>query len=246
MHTAKLEALGAKHTAEVEQLQQSVKKLKAKLDAKLEAHVLAHRFRDREDELRKRVEALEQELARAVREIREKKANLDTHMASTLRHKAIAKELVNVKELYEVAKTRLADMERSVMQVCVALQRLLFRFFLLSPLIHFPSLRQHSIPADLAARHHTQMLRAKRVYSISRERALQLAARLDAEQLRTRAAALFEEELLFAYRSLRAEYNRDVGRVPGTRRPRRAREEEEKSGGGGDWLDGVSEGEPDV
>ena len=129
MHTAKLEALGAKHTAEVEQLQQSVKKLKAKLDAKLEAHVLAHRFRDREDELRKRVEALEQELARAVREIREKKANLDTHMASTLRHKAIAKELVNVKELYEVAKTRLADMERSVMQVCVALQRLLFRFF---------------------------------------------------------------------------------------------------------------------
>ena len=92
------------------------------------------------------------------------------------------------------------------------------------------------------------MLRAKRVYSISRERALQLATRLDAEQLRTRAAAVFEEELLFAYRSLRAEYNRDVGRAPETRRPRRGGGEEMggSGGGGGDWLDGVSEGEPEL
>ena len=105
---------------------------------------------------------------------------------------------------------------------------------------------QNSVPADLAARHSAQMLRAQRVHRISRERALQLAARLDAEQLRARAAALFEEELLFAYRSLRAEYNRDVGRVPGTRRPRRAGEEADGGGGGGDWLDGLSEGEPGV
>ena len=117
VHTAKLEALTAKHKAEVEQLQQSVKRLTVKLDAKLEAHVLAHRFRDREDELRKRNEALEQELAKAVRELREKRANFDTHMASTLRHKAIAKELASVKEQYEATKTRLAEVERSVMQV---------------------------------------------------------------------------------------------------------------------------------
>ena len=120
MHTAKLEALGAKHKAEVEQLQQTVTQLTARLDAKLEAHAVAQRFREREDELRKRVEALEQELARTVRELREKRANLDTHMASTLRHKAIAKELASVKEQYAAAATKLADMERSVLQVCCA------------------------------------------------------------------------------------------------------------------------------
>lgn len=83
------------------------------------------------------------------------------------------------------------------------------------------------------------MLRAKRVHAISREKATQLAAELDAEQLRVRMGTLFEEDLLFAYRSLRAEYNRDVGRVPVTRRPRR-------EGGEDNWLDGVSEGEPEV
>ena len=84
------------------------------------------------------------------------------------------------------------------------------------------------------------MLRAKRFHAISREKATQLAAELDAEQLRARVGALFEEDLLFAYRSLRAEFNRDVGRVPVTRRPRR------REGGDDDnnWLDGVSEGEP--
>ena len=67
------------------------------------------------------------------------------------------------------------------------------------------------------------------------------AAELDAEQLRARVCALYEEDLLFAYRSLRAEYNRDVGRAPETRRPKRG----DAAGGGGDWLDGVSEGEPE-
>jgi DNA repair exonuclease SbcCD ATPase subunit len=136
VHTAKLEALTAKHKAEVEQLQQSVKRLTVKLDAKLEAHVLAHRFRDREDELRKRNEALEQELGKAVRELREKRANFDTHMASTLRHKAIAKELASVKEQYEAAKTRLAEVERSVMQVCCCMDSLMNMFFGPSIFIH--------------------------------------------------------------------------------------------------------------
>ena len=65
-----------------------------------------------------------------------------------------------------------------------------------------------------------------------------MVAELDAEQLRARVGASFEDDLLFAYRSLRAEYNRDVGRAPATRRPKR--------GGDGEWLDGVSEGEPEV
>ena len=97
---------------------------------------------------------------------------------------------------------------------------------------------------DLAKRHHAQILRAKRMYNLSRERALQLASRIDAEQLRARAAALFEEELLYAYRSLRAEYNRDVGRVPETKRPKRPRAVGVDEYGDGDWMDGVSEGEP--
>jgi hypothetical protein len=111
----------------------------------------------------------------------------------------------------------------------------------------YPLPSQNTVPADLAKRHHTQILRAKRMYNLSRERALQLASRLDAEQLRARAAALFEEELLFAHRSLRAEYNRDVGRSPETRRPKRPRGvgvDEFADSSGGDWLDGVSEGEP--
>jgi hypothetical protein len=82
------------------------------------------------------------------------------------------------------------------------------------------------------------------MYNLSRERALQLASRIDAEQLRARAAALFEEELLYAYRSLRAEYNRDVGRVPETKRPKRPRAVGVDEYGDGDWMDGVSEGEP--
>ena len=100
---------------------------------------------------------------------------------------------------------------------------------------------QDSVVADLAKKHHTQILRAKRAHALSRAQALQLAAELDAEQLRARVCALYEEDLLFAYRSLRAEYNRDVGRAPETRRPKRG----DAAGGGGDWLDGVSEGEPD-
>ena len=216
-HTAKLEALSAKHTIEIEKLQHAVKRLTAKLDAKLEAHVLAQRFRDRETEFKQRIEGLEQQLGKTARELREKRITLDTHMASTLRHKAIAKELAHLKELYEVAKARIAEMETSM--------------------------AQNTVPADLAKRHHAQVLRAKRMYNLSRERALQLASRLDAEQLRARAAALFEEDLLFAYRSLRAEFNRDVGRSPETKRPKRPRGVEEYYGDG-DWLDGVSEGEP--
>ena len=117
-HTAKLEALSAKHTAEIEKLQHTIKRLTAKLDAKLEAHVLAQRFRDRETELKQRNEGLEQELGKTARELREKRITLDTHMASTLRHKAIAKELAHLKELYEVAKARVAEMETSMVQVC--------------------------------------------------------------------------------------------------------------------------------
>ncbi len=100
---------------------------------------------------------------------------------------------------------------------------------------------QDSVVADLAKKHQAQILRARRAHAQSRERAARLAADLDAEQLRARVGAMFEEDLLFAYRSLRAEYNRDVGRSPETKRPKRPRGVDEY--GDGDWLDGVSEGE---
>ena len=88
-----------------------------KFDAKIEAHLLAQRFRDRETELRQRIETLERDLAKSVRELREKKINSDTHMVSTLKHKAIAKEMVVVKAQFEDMKERLEEMEKSVQQV---------------------------------------------------------------------------------------------------------------------------------
>ena len=88
-----------------------------KFDAKIEAHLLAQRFRDRETELRQRIETLERDLAKSVRELREKKVNSDMHMASTLKHKAIAREMVAVKAQFEDMKERLEEMEKSVQQV---------------------------------------------------------------------------------------------------------------------------------
>ena len=93
--------------------------------------------------------------------------------------------------------------------------------------------------ADLAKKHHAQLLRAKRAHTAARDTALRLASNLDAEQLRVRMGAMYEEDLLLAYRTLRAEYNRDTGHAPTVRRPRRRE-------GEGDWLDGVSEGEPEA
>jgi hypothetical protein len=80
------------------------------------------------------------------------------------------------------------------------------------------------------------MQRAKRAHVIARDNAARLVSELNVEQLRVRMGSVYEEDLLFAYRSLRAEYNRDLGRVPTVKRPRRQ--------GDGDWLDGESEGEP--
>ncbi len=97
---------------------------------------------------------------------------------------------------------------------------------------------QDSVVSDLAKKHHAQLLRAKRAHTVARDTASRLAMDLDAEQRRMRMNAMYEEDLLFAYRTLRAEYNRDTGHAPTVRRPR-------KQGGGGDWLDGVSEGEPE-
>lgn len=230
LYTAKIEAIKKNHADEINKLQLAVKQWTVKYDARLEAHVFSHRFRDRENELRQRVEVLELELCKVGNELREKKANFDTHMVSTLKHKAIAKELAAMKENFELAKSRVVELEKSVMQVV---------FFIITfsnqPLTLSP---QDSVVADLSKKHHAQMLRAKRVHAISRERAAQLAVELDTEQLRAHVSTMFEEDLLFAYRSLRAEYNRDVGRVPVTRRPRQS--------GGETWLDGVSEGEPGV
>jgi len=90
--------------------------------------------------------------------------------------------------------------------------------------------------ADLAKKHQAQMQRAKRAHIAARANAERLFSQLSAEQLRIRMSSLYEEDLIFAYRSLRAEYNRDVGRAPAVRRPKRQ--------GDGDWLDGESEGEP--
>ena len=95
---------------------------------------------------------------------------------------------------------------------------------------------QDTVVADLAKKHQTQLLHAKRAHAAARDSAKQLVSELNLEQFRLRMGTLYEEDLVFAYRSLRAEYNRDVGRAPTIRRPRRQ--------GSGDWLDGVSEGEP--
>jgi hypothetical protein len=97
---------------------------------------------------------------------------------------------------------------------------------------------QDSVVSDLAKKHQTQMLHARRAHASVRNSAVQLVSELNSEQLRLRVGSVYEEDLLFAYRSLRSEYNRDVGHAPTVRRPRRQ--------GSGDWLDGVSDGEPDV
>jgi hypothetical protein len=117
LYTARLDTLKKKHADEVAKLQLSVKQWTAKFDARLEASAFSHRFRDRENELLLRLETTERDLAKARSEIREKRANFDTHMVSTLRHKAIAKELVAVKAELGYAKARVAELERSVMQV---------------------------------------------------------------------------------------------------------------------------------
>ena len=80
------------------------------------------------------------------------------------------------------------------------------------------------------------MQRAKRAHISARDNAARLVSELSAEQLRVKMGSDFEEDLLFAYRSLRAEYNRDLGRAPTVKRPKRQAD--------GDWLDGESEGEP--
>ena len=117
LYTAKIEAIKKNHADEINKLQLAVKQWTVKYDARLEAHVFSHRFRDRENELRQRVEVLELELCKVGNELREKKANFDTHMVSTLKHKAIAKELAAMKENFELAKSRVVELEKSVMQV---------------------------------------------------------------------------------------------------------------------------------
>lgn len=121
LYNARLDALQKRHAEEIAKLQKSVRQWTAKFDARLEASAIAHRFREREDELRVRIEALEQELGRARVELREKRATFDTHMASTLRHKAIAKELAATKEQLGAARARVAELEKSAMQVCAGL-----------------------------------------------------------------------------------------------------------------------------
>jgi hypothetical protein len=117
LYTAKTDSLKKKHADEVAKLHLSVKQWTAKFDARLEASTIAHRFRDCRNELSQRIETMDRELTRARSEISEKRANFDTHMVSTLRHKAIAKELVAVKAQLELASARVAELEKSVMQV---------------------------------------------------------------------------------------------------------------------------------
>ena len=117
IHAVKIDLMKKKHTEEIGKLQHAVKQWTVKYDARLEAHAFSHRFRDRENELRQRVEVLEQELCKVKVELREKRANFDTHMVSTLKHKAIAREIVVMKEQFELAKSRIAELEKSVMQV---------------------------------------------------------------------------------------------------------------------------------
>ena len=117
IYTAKIETLKKTHTEEVAKLQKSVKQWTAKFDARLEANTLSHRFCDREKELRQRIEFLDLELRRARTEIKEKRANFDTHMVSTLKHKGLAKELLAIKPQFALAIARVAELEKSVMQV---------------------------------------------------------------------------------------------------------------------------------
>ena len=90
--------------------------------------------------------------------------------------------------------------------------------------------------ADLAQKHKAQLLRAKRAHYMARANSTRLVSELNAEQLRVQLGVMYEEDLLLAYRTLRAEYNRDTGRAPSVRRPVKQDE--------GDWFDGESEGEP--
>jgi ribosomal protein L44E len=115
--TSKIEALKKTHADEVAKLQQSVKQWTAKFDGRLEAKTYSHRFRERENELRLCIETLERDLTKARTELREKRACFDTHMVATLKHKAVAKELAAVKELFAQAAARVAELEKSVMQV---------------------------------------------------------------------------------------------------------------------------------
>lgn len=121
LHNVKIDLIKKKHAEEMAKLQHAVKQWTVKYDAKLEAHSFSHRFRDRENELKQRVEVLEQELCKVKVELREKRANFDTHMVSTLKHKAIAREVVAVKEQFELARARVAELEKSVLQVMILL-----------------------------------------------------------------------------------------------------------------------------
>jgi ribosomal protein L44E len=115
--TSKIEALKKTHSDEVAKLQQSVKQWTAKFDGRLEAKTYSHRFRERENELRLCIETLERDLTKARTELREKRACFDTHMVATLKHKAVVKELTVIKEQFALATSRVAELEKSVMQV---------------------------------------------------------------------------------------------------------------------------------
>ncbi len=184
-------------------------RLKEVLDGQIESKDFAGRFLEREKELKTDSEKYRHMYQTTLEQLSQTKYLVKNKHDMTEKCKRRVKALELKFADYDELKTRVVELEKSVMQ--------------------------DSVVSDLAKKHSAQMQRAKRAHTLSRGTAMRLALELNAEQLRMKADTAFEDDLIFAYRSLRAEYNRDVGRAPSIQRPRRD-----------GWLDGLSEGEPDV
>lgn len=208
-HDFIIESLVQKQTTELNRLHCEIVRLKEVLDGQIDAKEFAGRYLEREKELRKESEKYRKMYQTTLEQLSQTKYLVKNKHDMTEKCKRQVKTMELKFADYDELKTRVVELEKSVMQ--------------------------DSVVSDLAKKHSAQMQRAKRAHNLSRSNAMRLALELNAEQLRMREDAAFEDDLIFAYRSLRAEYNRDVGRAPSIRRPRRD-----------GWLDDLSEGEPDV
>ena len=193
-------------------LQREVVRLRRQLDKGIEAKDLAERFVDREKELKLELAKLKSAYQKTSDELSNTKYLVKNKHDMTTKCKLQVKALELKCADYDTIKEKLTELQKSVLQ--------------------------DSVVADLTKKYNAQLLRAKRAHVLSRDNAARLAGALDAEQLRSRSTVAYEDDFLFAYRSLRAEYNRDVGRAPSVVRPRRQQQQD------GDWLDGESDGEP--
>ena len=207
-HDFIVQTLFQKNTAETSRLHREIVRVKQLLDGRIESKDFAGRVLERETELKMELEKSKRLYQKTLETLSQTKYLVKNKHEMTEKCKRRVKAMELYFADYDEIKTRVAELEKSVLK--------------------------DSVVSDLAKRHHVQMQRAKRAHAASRNDAMRLALELNAEQLRMRADATFEDDLIFAYRSLRAEYNRDVGRSPSVRRPRRD-----------GWLEGLSDGEPE-